>query len=1161
MTPLFRVVAFLVCLSLTAGGAFTAPAGTVAISPVVREHLTYFDLDSTEPVDVIVTLAAEPAGVTEAKAKERGAGAGVRDAQLNQIRAERGNVYSHLRRNGIQVSPKHEFELAINGFSITVPANKLPVLAATPGVTGIYENVPVSPEDVSESAVVNVSPELAVSTPAIKANALWSTGYRGNGIVVAILDDGVDYTHPDLGGCLGAGCKVIGGFDFVNLDADPQSDYTTDAITKVTTRDYHGSHVAATAAGLKGVAPDAKILAVRVLGTNTSGKLSNLDAVMAGAEFAMRNGAHVVNMSIGFKGVAGPSTNLYAQLTGNVMRSGVVWVNSNGNDGPTPYIPNMYGASPDVIATGNADVRVTSAPRTTVNATNEVLIGSLFGTTFPASLLGVSLDVVDVGFGNTPAAYAGKNVAGRIAIAMRGGAAGEDAAFVNKGEQARAAGAAGLIVYNDAARAVDFAIPALAVPSFAMSYANGRKVVASPQITVTTFNPGVQMNSSSSRGPTLDMMIKPDVSAPGTDIVAAVPYEVSSTGYAALTGTSMAAPHVAGAAALLRQAHPEWTTQKVKLALMNTASNLNDLTGASYRAIDQGAGFLDLSRAIAPAVSIAPGSISFGQLLPQSSYTATRTLNVTSNGVYNVSVAFVRKYNGATVTTSAATVFSGDNSLDVTATIAPNAAAGEYEGYVNFVNAADPSDSYRVPFLFAYSLPVAEVKLSKTFALSVATAASERITVTFNAGRALADWYLGTSGGTRFTANQGALAVGPKTYSWNVRTSTGQTLGAGHWNLGVFYKLNASDPTFTFSSSLARFFVDKTAPLIVVETTLPSVTNQNIVKVQGAIADSGMFTLGEVGGSVLVNGKRADLFPRVPATAFANIGVHSELAFDIDVTLAEGQNSIVVYAEDAAGNRSTQTVTLNTSLDSIAPVTAATHTPAPNAAGWNNTAATLQLFANDGGAGVQDVRYSVNGGAATVVAGSTASIAFTADGQYAVSYSAADKAGNAEVAQTANVWVDATAPVITFAGNATYTVDQTVTVTCIATDNLSGIAGAPCVAPLAAKQAWELPLGTTTLSVTANDVAGNSTTSTATVTVRATFDSVSTLTVRFTNGTPGTSLVAQLAAAKDAAARGNTAAANSALRAYRNELAAQSGKALTAAQAAVLDALAVALQQ
>lgn len=1148
MTPLSRVVAFVVCLSLAAGLS-AAPAGTVSINPVVREHLTYFDLDSDEPVDVIVTLEEQPAGLT---AK------GARGTQLNRIRAERGNVYSHLRRNGVHVSPKHEFELAINGFSITVPASKLPAVAAIPGVTGIYENITISPENVSESAVMNVSAELADSTPAVRATALWTAGLRGEGMTVAIIDDGVDYTHPDLGGCLGAGCKVIAGFDFVDLDADPQSGYTTDATTKVTSRDYHGTHVAATAAGAKGVAPGAKIIALRVLGTNTSGKLSNLDGVMAAAEYVMRNDVDVVNMSIGFKGTAGPSTNLYGQMTGNVMRSGIVWVNSNGNDGPTPYIPNMYGASPDVIATGNSDIRVTAAPRTTL-ASGEALIGGLFGTPFPASLLNAQLEVVDVGFGNTPAAYAGKNVAGKIAIAMRGGNTGEDAAFVNKGEQAKAAGAAGLIVYNDAARAVDFAIPATAVPSFAMSYANGRKVVASPLITVTTFNPGVQMNSGSSRGPTLDLMIKPDVSAPGTDIVAAVPFEVSATGYAALTGTSMAAPHIAGSAALLRQAHPEWTTQQVKSALMNTARNLTDLFGASYRPIDQGAGFVDLARAVAPNVSTFPASLSFGQLMPHTGFTAKRTINVTANGAYDVSVSYVRTYTGANVTVSAPTVFNGTTAIDVTATIASNAAAGEYEGYVNIVNTADPSDSYRVPFLFAYSLPVAEVKMSKQFLLSVATAPTERVTVTFNAGRPLADWYLGTSAGTRFTLNQGATAVGPKSFSWNARNSVGQTLAAGHWNMGVWYKLNASDTAFTFSSNMARFFIDKTAPLIVVETTLPSTTNQNVIKVQGAIADSGMFTLGEIGGTVLVNGVRADLFPRVPATAFANLGVNSELAFDLDVTLNEGQNSIVIYAQDAAGNRSTQTVTLSTSLDSIAAVTTATHTPAPNASGWNNTAAALALAATDGGSGVQNITYNVNG-TATVVAGNAASIGFATDGEYAVSFFATDRAGNVEAAQNANVRVDMTAPVLAFSGNGTYTVDQTVNVTCTATDNLSGIAGAPCASALLAKQAWELPLGTTTVSATAFDLADNSTTSTATVTVTVTFDALSALTTRFTSGL-GNSLLAQLNAAKDASARGNTAAANNLLRAYQNELSAQTGKALTAANASVLNKLAESLKR
>jgi minor extracellular serine protease Vpr len=1144
MTSLPKAVAAALCALLLAFPAIAAkPHGAVDISPELRAQLASFDLSSSEPVDVIVELVGEPA----ARVAEPN-----RPARVNQIRTERGNLFSQLRRNGIQVSPKLEFDYVFNGFSVTIPQNKLAVLATIPGVIGIYENA-VMVRQGDGDPVMNVSPELATSVSTIQAPAAWNAGYRGAGILVAIIDDGVEYSHPDLGGCIGAGCKVVGGFDFVDVDADPKPNFTG------TARDYHGTHVAATAAGLKGVAPDANILAIRVIGTRPGGLpgISNLDTVMAGAEYAVRNGADVVNMSIGFQGIASSSANLYAKVVGNVVKAGVVWVNSNGNDGPTPYIPNMYGAAPEGIATGNADARGLPVPSTNVVATGETLMGGTWISIFPAALLDTQITVVDVGFGNMPAHYAGKDVAGKVVLASRGtsGAIGEDASFVNKGAQAIAHGAAALILFNNVAG--DFSPAAPGLPTYTLSQANGLKVRANPTIIISSVPSGTFMNAGSSRGPTFDLQIKPDVTAPGTGIVAAVPFDASSTGYAALNGTSMAAPHVAGAAALIRQAYPSWTPERVKTALMNTATNLNDLSGLMHRTIEQGGGLLNLSRAVESRLAVSPSSVSFGLLVPPS-LSATRSITVHANATYNVSIEMLRSYTGgASVIADAAAVFPGTNTLNLTASIGAAAPAGEYEGYINFVNTADANDRYRVAFLFAHALPASEVRLSTHFAQSTGANPGERVTVTFNAGRDLADWYLG-SAATRFTANQGPTSAGEKSFSWNVRTSTGQTLGAGQWTVGVWYKLNATDANFTFASTgTTRLYVDKIAPLIGIEGALPALTNTREITVRGAVSDAGMFALGEVGGKVLVNGEPADLFPRVPAVVFAG---NVELAFDKTITLAEGQNTVTIYAEDSAGNRSSQTYNLTTTLDSIAPLTAAATNPAANGAGWNNTAATLTITSTDGGSGVKSVQYSVDG-AATTVEAATASVNFNADGQYAITYSATDVAGNVEAAKSHNVWIDQTAPTIAFTGNGTYTVDQAVTVNCAANDNLSGVAATNCSTALLAKQAWELALGATTVTGNATDAAGNSFSATATVTVNVTFDSLINLTNQLLNGEMTNSFTSNLEKARDSFARGNITAMNGQLSAFQNHVNAQAGKALAADYAAALVRLAEALKK
>lgn len=1154
-----RLLSAVLLMASTAWAGPPASQRVPELPAALQQQLVAFDVSSSKPTSVIVKLASEPAAVHAASLRKRGQAvvAAARQAQREAVRGERGRVLGALAKLGLKGNPRHVYEEALNGFALTLPADQLPLLASVPGVEAIYPDAEVVADSAlrGEAEVPAPAPELLESVPAIGAPAAWTRGYRGEGTLVAILDDGVDYTHPDLGGCLGQGCKVVGGYDFVDLDADPQQ----------LPGEYHGTHVASTAAGAKGVAPGASILAIRVLGTNTTGRPSNLSAVMAGIDYAVRQGAHVANMSLGLSTTYAPSQSLWAEAVSNAIRAGVVFTNSNGNNGPGTYTTGVYAASPDTIAVGNSDARAIPYPRTTLAATGESLLGGSYGTPFPASLRGTHLQVVDVGSGNAPSDYAGKSLVGRVALAQRGGPG--DATFVNKANQAAAAGAAGILIYNDAARAVDFSTAALGLPSFTLSHANGLRVQANPLIVVEDFSPGPQMNASSSRGPTPDLLIKPDVSAPGSGIVAAVPFNVSPTGYAALSGTSMAAPHAAGAAALLRQRHPEWTPQQVKLALMNTGRNLSTLVGESYRTLEQGSGLIDVARALEPGLAVEPGSVSFGLLLPEQGLTATRSLSLTPlarSGHYQVRAELLKAWPGVTATPSTSQVDTGAGAASVELTVSVNpatAAPGEYEGYLHFTNAADPSDSYRVPFFFAYQLPVAELRLSSLF---VGTQANgrESLDVSFKVGVPLADWYLGSMAGTRFTASQGAAGPGRIATRWNGRTSAGQPLAEGSWNMGVWYRLPGST-TYTFSPTYVRFVVDRTAPIIAMDAPAPGLLNTPRLTLSGAVSDAAMHSFAEAAGRVDVNGQPAELFLRAPAERFPQ--QNSELAFTHEPTLREGVNTLTVYAEDGAGNRSSATFTYELRLDTRGPATAATQSPAPNSAGWNASSVAVSLAAADAdGSGVREVRYRVGAAAEQVVPGAAAAVELESEGIHTLEYRAVDLAGNTEPARSLVVRIDRTAPSLGLTGGGSYTVDQAVEVRCTAADALSGLEVDPCTQPLLSEPAWNLPLGTTPLGLTVSDRAGNAASAQAEVSVRVTHGSLCTLSQQFLQGAaPGlsNSLCAKLEAARSSLERGNVKAANNQLSAYQNQVAAQSGKALSTAQAATLSRLARALEQ
>ena len=256
---------------------------------------------------------------------------------------------------------------------------------------------------------------------------------------------------------------------------------------------------------------------------------------------------------------------------------------------------------------------------------------------------------------------------------------------------------------------------------------------------------------------------------------------------------------------------------------------------------------------------------------------------------------------------------------------------------------------------------------------------------------------------------------------------------------------------------------------------------------------------------------------------------------------AEGITTVTFHAKDNAGNtEAEQSVIVR--IDRTAPTIAGTAAPAPNAAGWNNTTVVVTFACAD----------SLSG-----IASCTAPIALPNDGaNQGASGTAVDLAGNTAGTAVSGINIDKTPPVVSYTGNlGTYTVDQTVAISCSATDNLSGIASTTCADING--DAFTFPLGANTFSATAVDVAGNTAGASVTFTVEVTEGSLCNLTRRFsTKPQTADALCTKL----DAAAHAPTPEARAGqIQAFLNQLSAKTGKDFSAADAAILAGLAEAL--
>ncbi|SMF78357.1 S8 family serine peptidase [Pseudobacteriovorax antillogorgiicola] len=556
----------------------------------------------------------------------------------------------------------HEYKMVLNGMTVLVPGkyqDRFYQMTSSMNAQSFKPQL-IERADIQEEAAFRNSWGEVTSASFINASAFQSQfNARGEGIKVGIIDTGIDYTHKMFGGLGDATAyqnndpkliedqsfptaKVAGGYDFVG-ESYNSGGLTWDQRLPQPDPDPldiggHGTHVAGTVAGLgdgvntyDGVAPKASLYALKVFGT--SGSTSD-SVVIAALEYAADpNGdldpadkLDVVNLSLG--GAFGSPNSLYDIAMRNLTIGRIMPVISAGNSGDRPYIvgsPSTTAESISVAASVDAMDHNWRSPalKAGFSGGDESVMGyAPSAITIPADGFSEAKALVDLGLGTSaPDDDTKADLLGKFALISRG-----ETSFCSKGLIAQDGGAAGFVVYNNAAGdpITMGGDCMLQIPGVMISLADGDaiKEAMNGGDVMVTLDAGVfeeapenidKIAGFSSRGPrSIDSLLKPEITAPGVEIVSAA----VGSGFRGVRfgGTSMAAPHVAGAAALLRQAFPNASVAELKSRMMNTSLTMKQDETNLYPLSRQGAGRIDILRAAQTPATVSPSALSLGQV-------------------------------------------------------------------------------------------------------------------------------------------------------------------------------------------------------------------------------------------------------------------------------------------------------------------------------------------------------------------------------------------------------------------------------------------------------------------------------------------------------------------------------------------------------------------
>ena len=775
---------------------------------------------------VILKMAGD--SVAEAQKKAR---ANLDDGQRDQVRGDlksrQDAIEGDIQASGGTVLATYQD--AYNGIKVQVPASKVAALATLRNVVAV-------------KAIAVHQLENTQSVPFIDAPAAWAgvAGFRGEGVRVGIIDTGIDYTHANFGGPgteaafatalaakqanqLGSGSwfgpnspKVKGGVDLVGdaYDASqPAGSPATIPHPGVNPLDCygHGSHVAGTTAGFgvtstgatytgaynpsiytntsfrigPGVAPKADLYAIRVFGCAGS-----TNVVVDALNWAVANRMDVVNMSLGSS--YGDPSDPDVEATNNAADAGIIVVASAGNSGAAPYITGSPAIAERAISVAAADT-IKSFPgyNLTLHTSGSAIVAMNANDSSVAPVAGLQTYVMPMHgsfSGCTEGEYDPTKITGKLVVTVRGSCARVDRAIFGARH-----GAAAVAMINSAASYPVYEGPIqdpvshqiVTMPFLGIKGTDGTKLNAAATAdlgSATTINNSgyTGFASFTSGGPRRgDSMLKPDVTGPGVSIMSTL--IASGAQGTRMSGTSMAAPHVSGVAALVRQAHPDWEPEEQRAAIVNTAT-ISATKVKNYKVSRGGAGEVSAVSAVRTQATAtgedAATALSFGFNEMTGDFTGTQMFRVANHGsapvTFNVSAVPDGGAMHTVVFSDPSVTVAPDDSASVKVTLSVRAsdvgsAFGfrEVSGAIQLTPAAPGMNagvSLRVPyFMVPRARSNVATELSKGFGKDSLTGTAT--TTNANGARSgVADLYAwGLEGKDRKLGELGIRAVGART--------------------------------------------------------------------------------------------------------------------------------------------------------------------------------------------------------------------------------------------------------------------------------------------------------------------------------------------------------------------------------------------------------------